>query len=188
MQNSWTNGDVSRISEIIMRAAVKLGWAVDYNIAQTGTYYLTCTTEELSVIIRVATHADVYCNDTLSVDPGPEGIPKEDAVHYLAIKLGKRVPGWVTKNLNRKKELAKIRAQERNVRIAETIKANEERDKRITCLDPEQKIEYSGLIRKLELVRNLVSGVDCSRNNRKKKIKNINNKITKLLSGVSCEH
>ena len=188
MQNSWTNGDVSRISEIIMRAAVKLGWAVDYNIAQTGTHYLTCTTEVLSTIIRVANHSDVYCNDTLSVDPGFEGVTKEDAIQYLAAKSGVRVPGWVTRNLKRKEAKKKERVRERDIRIAETVKANEENDRRIKCLDSEQRLEYSELLRKLDLVRNLVSGVDCSRNNRKKKIKNMNNKITKLLSEVSCEH
>lgn len=184
MKNEWTPADVSRVANIIMRAAEKLGWDVDYNIAQTGTHYITCDAEDMEVVIRVANHSDVYCNDTISVDPGFEGVSKEDAVQYLAIKLGKHIPGWVTRNIRKEKELSQKRQLRRKILQKEAIDKDVDRQKRIKAMDEAQRVEYVALTAKLELVRALQSGVDCSKNNRKNKIRKINNRITELLSSV----
>lgn len=69
-------------------------------------------------------------------------------------------------------------------------KAQEEvelRQQKIKAMNEAQRVEYVTLTTKLGLVRSLKAGVDCSKNNRKNKIRKINNRITDLLEEVELE-
>lgn len=95
-------------ADVIKRAAERLGYGVHASYAATGTVYLTCEPDDGDLItVRVADHGECYCGETISVDP--DGCSKEQAVTLLARQVGRRVPGWVTRN-NRRRGLAEIRS------------------------------------------------------------------------------